>query len=124
MTGLFKAYGGIETSLIEAYTGRLVLAAQFPVDEIWIKAWSTAFGSAVTVAWTKDGFFEILYGGNINLIDDKMIRLSNETTGAAANASNRGKLRMVQGGAGVADLLYCCMKSILDTYSWVLVATG
>jgi len=36
----------------------------------------------------------------------------------------RAGLYFVQGGAGVADTLYCCMKSAADTYSWKLVATG
>lgn len=36
----------------------------------------------------------------------------------------RSGFYFVQGGAGVADTLYCCMKSAADTYSWKLVATG
>ena len=33
----------------------------------------------------------------------------------------RGMQFLVQGGAGVADVLYVCMKSAADTYSWVAV---
>ena len=36
----------------------------------------------------------------------------------------RSGFYFVQGGSGVADTLYCCMKSAADTYSWKLVATG
>ena len=36
----------------------------------------------------------------------------------------RAGLFFKSGGAGVADELYCCMKSAADTYSWKLVATG
>ena len=41
-----------------------------------------------------------------------------------ASASYRGIIAMVQGGSGVTDTLYQCMKSAADTYSWVRVATG
>ena len=36
----------------------------------------------------------------------------------------RSGFYFVQGGTGVADTLYCCMKSAADTYSWKLVAAG
>ncbi len=42
----------------------------------------------------------------------------------AASATHRGKMVRVAGAAGVADLLYCCMKSAADTYSWVQIAIG
>lgn len=40
------------------------------------------------------------------------------------SAAYRGKMIRVEGGAGVADSLYMCMKSAADTYSWVLIASG
>jgi hypothetical protein len=42
----------------------------------------------------------------------------------AADATYRGYLYRVEGGAGVADKTYQCLKSAADTYSWVEVATG
>lgn len=36
----------------------------------------------------------------------------------------RSGFAFVPGSTGVADTLYCCMKSAADTYSWKLVATG
>jgi len=41
-----------------------------------------------------------------------------------ADSSYRGKIIRVEGGAGVADKLYVCMKSASDAYSWVQVASG
>ncbi|MEM5810231.1 MAG: hypothetical protein QW156_05065 [Candidatus Aenigmatarchaeota archaeon] len=41
-----------------------------------------------------------------------------------ASATYRNALWVENGGAGVADKLYVCLKSATDTYSWVLVATG
>ncbi len=39
----------------------------------------------------------------------------------AADVIWRGTVRMVQGGAGVADGLYICVKNAADVYSWKLV---
>jgi len=36
----------------------------------------------------------------------------------------RGHMIRVEGGAGVADKLYICMKTATDTYTWVEVASG
>lgn len=41
-----------------------------------------------------------------------------------AIAELRGCLYVVQGGAGVADVAYICLKGAADTYSWVSIATG
>ena len=41
-----------------------------------------------------------------------------------ASASYRGVIAIVQGGNGVTDALYQCMKSAANTYSWVIIATG
>jgi len=41
-----------------------------------------------------------------------------------ASSSYRGMMIRVEGGAGVADKLYICMKSAADTYSWVQIASG
>jgi len=41
-----------------------------------------------------------------------------------ADSSYRGKMIRVEGGAGVADKLYCCMKKADNSYEWVQVASG
>lgn len=50
--------------------------------------------------------------------------ISTSTTKPAATAANRGQLWIDQGGAGVTDTLYICMKAVADTYSWVQIVTG
>ncbi|MEE9401249.1 MAG: hypothetical protein V3V32_04440 [Dehalococcoidia bacterium] len=42
----------------------------------------------------------------------------------AADVAHRGMFYFTEGGAGVADLLFCIMKSALDAYSAVQVAIG
>jgi hypothetical protein len=39
-------------------------------------------------------------------------------TEPACNALTRGRVVMVQGGAGVADTLRVCVKTAVDSYSW------
>ena len=41
-----------------------------------------------------------------------------------ASANFRGFMYRVEGGAGVTDYLYCCMKSAADAYNWIQIATG
>jgi len=36
----------------------------------------------------------------------------------------RGAMIRVEGGSGVADKLYCCMKKADNTYAWIQVASG
>jgi hypothetical protein len=36
----------------------------------------------------------------------------------ACDATNRGRVVMVQGGAGVADTYRICAKNVLDIYGW------
>jgi len=45
-------------------------------------------------------------------------------TTSVCDASHRGVMKFVQGGAGVDDKLYICMKNSTDAYNWVLVASG
>jgi hypothetical protein len=52
------------------------------------------------------------------------IQVSSSAALPAASASYRGVIAMVQGGNGVTDALYQCMKSAANTYSWVLIVTG
>ncbi len=46
------------------------------------------------------------------------------TAALTANAGNRGKFYFTEGGAGVADTIYCIMKGADDNYSAVQVAIG
>lgn len=39
-------------------------------------------------------------------------------TEGTCDASNRGRLVMVQGGAGVADTFRVCSKDAADAYAW------
>lgn len=41
-----------------------------------------------------------------------------------AAPANEGKLITILGAPGVADVLYVCLKSATNTYSWKVVATG
>jgi len=71
-------------------------------------------------------------GNNINLLstisiaDDKFIKIGKDSDGVlpTPSADYRGKMIMIEGGSGVADKLYICLKSSLDTYSWVVIASG
>lgn len=49
-----------------------------------------------------------------------------DTTGTRplADVSLRGAIFLERGGAGVADLLYMCMKNDLDEYNWIQIAVG
>jgi len=46
------------------------------------------------------------------------------TTAHAADEAHRGQLYMVEGGADVADLLYCIMKGADNNYTAIQVAVG
>jgi len=61
-----------------------------------------------------------------DIVDDKFLKVGKDSDGSlpTASASYRGKMIRVEGGAGVADKLYICLKSAVDTYSWVQVASG
>ncbi len=46
------------------------------------------------------------------------------TSVITANAAGRGKFYLTEGGAGVADLLYCVLKGADDNYSAIQAAIG
>jgi len=58
--------------------------------------------------------------------DDCYIQVGRDSDGSLPTPSSyyRGKMIRVEGGAGVADKLYCCMKKADDTYAWVQIASG
>jgi hypothetical protein len=57
---------------------------------------------------------------------DGMLRFGIANTSAAptCDATQRGKIWIVNGGAGVTDTVTLCLKAAADTYSWVALATG
>lgn len=63
---------------------------------------------------------------DIKFEDDKSFFVGKDADGSLPTASEsyRGKILRVEGGAGVADKLYMCMKKADDTYAWVQVASG
>ena len=78
------------------------------------------------VAELTMGRLDLFRAGDITLLDDKFLKIGKDSDGTlpTPDASYRGKMIRVEGGAGVADKLYMCMKSAADTYSWVLVVQG
>lgn len=49
---------------------------------------------------------------------DKWLRMADGGALPTASASYRGQIRMVQGGSGVADALYVCVKNAANAYVW------
>ena len=97
--------------------------------------WSTASyflsqyiggGVFTDIAEVHNEMIDISRAGNITFLDDKFLKIGKDSDGTlpTPDASYRGKMIRVEGGAGVADKLYMCMKSAADTYSWVQIATG
>jgi hypothetical protein len=52
------------------------------------------------------------------------IRFLNSTARPTCSVTIRGTMRMEQGGTGIADKLYSCMKNSTNSYNWVQVAIG
>lgn len=51
-------------------------------------------------------------------------RLNTAAAKPTCDSSKRGTLYVEQGGAGVTDTFYACLKSAADTYSWISVVNG
>jgi hypothetical protein len=115
----------VRTSIVQVDGGNLLITPTEVGAEIWIKAWDSIMGP-ISVARAKLGYFEILYGGDISLVDDKFLKVGKDSDGAlpAASATYRGKLIRVEGGEGVADKTYQCMKAADESYSWKEVVSG
>ena len=62
----------------------------------------------------------------VSVADDKFILPGKDSDGSLPTPSSgyRGMLIRVEGGVGVADVTYQCLKSAAGTFSWVAVATG
>jgi hypothetical protein len=54
---------------------------------------------------------------------DQYIEVGDKTL-PAANTDYRGFLCMTRGAPGARDVVYMCLKSDSDTYSWVQIADG
>jgi hypothetical protein len=67
----------------------------------------------------RDG---ITASGNGNLIVEGGVTVG--TSAATCDASKRGTIRIEEGGAGVTDKLWACLKTSADAYNWVLTARG
>ncbi len=52
------------------------------------------------------------------------VQVSTTASKPAASAANRGRIWIVQGGAGVADTLQVCIKNASDSYVWVTVTAS
>ena len=63
-------------------------------------------------------------GGAHYVMFDGYSRPTQSSALPTAIAELRGCTYIVQGGAGVADAAYICLKGAADTYSWVSIATG
>jgi hypothetical protein len=61
--------------------------------------------------------------GRIRLTPGSTQGVDVHTSGAKAtcDSTTRGQLFLEEGGAGVADILYMCMKAAADTYAWETV---
>lgn len=51
-------------------------------------------------------------------------KVPNRAALPAAGEQWRGKIVLIEGAAGVADVVYCCLKAIDESYSWEVVASG
>jgi hypothetical protein len=60
--------------------------------------------------------------GNGNIIAEGSVTIG--PSSATCAAANRGTVRVEQGGSGVTDKLWVCLKTSSDTYNWVQVARG
>jgi len=73
---------------------------------------------------TGVGLVEIFRMAGATVAHLLLTRARFTTSAHAADADHRGFLYFEEGGAGVADKLYCIMKAADDTYSAVQVAIG
>jgi len=75
------------------------------------------FGQIVGTRWRDNALMGYFFLGDA---------VEREETGQLPTASEtyRGAMIRVEGGEGVADTLYICMKRANGTYAWVQIASG
>ncbi len=52
------------------------------------------------------------------------VRLNTASAKPTCDSTKRGSLFVEQGGAGVTDTVYLCLKSAANTFSWIVSTTG
>jgi hypothetical protein len=52
------------------------------------------------------------------------ISFGNTAALPTCDATTRNTIGVIEGGAGVTDTVYICLKAVADTYSWIVLATG
>lgn len=94
------------------------------------------FASAFALRWSSDGTYFGAKDLGIKRSSAGVVEVNNGTAGtyrditfrsaqwrndaeSTCNSSTRGKVTMVQGGAGVADTFRQCEKDASDVYAWV-----
>jgi len=114
--------------------------ADLNVEGLYAALFGSTTGATrfMTLPGSNDGFFKFVTWLNgwrdiayfwqdvCGFYDDNFLLIGKDSDGSLppASSSYRGKMIRVEGGAGVTDKLYCCMKKADNSYEWVQVATG
>lgn len=126
--GTFIADGDIGTAL--RFTGRTntIVLRGTPTDGATAVAARSESANTLTTAGAQIHCFRTGTSGADQACIDKdgMLRFGVANTAAAptCDATQRGKLWIVNGGTGVTDTVTLCLKAAADTYSWVAITTG
>ena len=90
------------------------------------KRWAYAYiTNIVADAFYVDAIREKTLDHGVAIEQEQAFIIANLTGSLpTANAANNGKMFRVADIGTTADILYCCMKSAADTYSWVQIASG
>jgi hypothetical protein len=94
------------------------------IEQIWMRSFDGA--SLQTVLLALEGRVDIPRAGDITMLDDRFLKVAKDSDGSlpTPSASYRGKMIRVEGGEGVADQAFMCMKKTDESYEWVPMATG
>jgi hypothetical protein len=60
----------------------------------------------------------------VNAAGMPRLGIGNTTATPTCDATERGRIWVVEGGAGVTDTISMCLKAAADTYSWITITTG
>jgi len=93
-------------------------------DDYRIEIYSQNAGDTISadfyrLIYVGSGFDNYTYGGG-----QQMIVVGNSASLPTASVYYRNMIAVVDGGTGVTDTFYMCMKSAANAYSWVAVKTG
>ena len=130
ITAIVAAFGTGPTALSTfTSTGNLQMVRGSPITSNGTISFSTAPSAAQT---TVPNLF-ISGNGNVaigtttaNALLDVAggVRINTTTTKPTCDATQRGTAWVQQGGAGVADLMFFCLKKSDDLYKWVQLGIG